>query len=132
MSENLYKLSRDEIVDDLVVIKINKRYHRGISDLELYEITRGVWKRNISSVERAKYCLAVYKSEIVEVYKINQWYPAGTTEYKTREKGAYWEGRIEFTGEVADKEIRDRYIGKSVADLYKKGEASPVKTFFNS
>lgn len=39
------------------------------------------------------------------------------------------EGRYEFVGEVAE-EIRDRYIGKSMANLYKKGEANPIKYFF--
>jgi hypothetical protein len=38
-------------------------------------------------------------------------------------------GRVEFVGKVAPDEIRGKYIGRSVAKLFKRGEASPVKVF---
>lgn len=60
-TENKYDmLSREDIIDDCVVIKINKRYHEDISGQELYEATRGIWKRTIESVDKAEYCLLVY------------------------------------------------------------------------
>jgi hypothetical protein len=31
-------------------------------------------------------------------------------------------GRIGFSGDVAEEAIRNKYIGKSVADLFKQGE----------
>ena len=37
--------------------------------------------------------------------------------------------RIEFTGKLAPEGIRRKYIGKSVAVLFKFGEANPVKFF---
>ena len=62
--------------------------------------------------------------DILEVYKIEEWYPAGTQEYQTRPD---WEefrktSRWEFTGKVAD-EIRDQYIGKFVG----KGGQNPIR-----
>ena len=39
-------------------------------------------------------------------------------------------GRIIFKGEVAKEEIREKYMGKNVSRLFKRGEASPVKTFY--
>lgn len=129
--EELYRLSREEIVDDCIVVKINKAYYDGISAQELYEVTRGIWKRKIESVVRARYCLSVYKGEVIQVFKIAQWHQAGTTDYFTRELiASHCPGRIEFTGVVADDEVRSRYVGKSVAALFKNGEANPVKTFF--
>ena len=38
-------------------------------------------------------------------------------------------GRVEFVGKVAPDEVREKYIGRSVAKLYKRGEISPVKVF---
>ena len=61
-------LEREEITDDIIIIKLNKSYRPGMSSEELYDITRGCWKRRMESVERAKYALAVYKGEVIEVY----------------------------------------------------------------
>ena len=41
-------------------------------------------------------------------------------------------GRIGFSGQVASDDIRSKYIGKSVAGLYKRGEAAPVKVFLSN
>ena len=60
-------LSYEDITDDLVVIKINKSYYKGMSPRELYEYTRGYWKRKIESVSAAKYALAVANGEVKEV-----------------------------------------------------------------
>ena len=38
-------------------------------------------------------------------------------------------GRVEFVGKVAPDEIRNKYIGRSFAKLYKRGEVNPVKVF---
>ena len=99
-----------------------------MTDLELYETTRGIWRRRIESVKDAEYALAVNKGTVVEAYSIDGWYPAGTFPMTTRKLDPNrCKNRIEFTGKLAPEEIRRKYIGKSVAGLYKFGEASPVK-----
>lgn len=125
-------LQLEDIVDNIVIIKINKLYRDNMSAEELYEATRGIWKRKIESVAPADYCLSVAKSIVVEVYKVNQWYMAGTTPMKSRTfTEEECNNRIEFVGELAPDSIREKYIGKSVANLYKQGEADPVKVFLN-
>lgn len=124
------ELTPDDITENIVIIKINKRYSPDMSALELYEATRGIWKRKIESVEIADYCLSVFKGTVVEVYRIEEWYPAGTTEYKTRILNQEdLANRIEFIGSVAEDTIQRKYLGKSVKNLYKNGEADPVKVF---
>lgn len=124
------KLKRQDLEEDIAIIKINKSYKEKLSDLELYDITRGCWKRKLESVENARYVLAVAFSVVKEVYKVDKWMPS---EELNRETIEYHEeddaGRIGFSGDVAPNDIRNKYIGKSVADLYKKGEADPVKVF---
>ena len=128
--EKNYYLEKEDFAEDVVVIKINKLYRKGMSEEELYEATRGIWKRNLKSLEGTEYCLSVFKGEVIEVYQIDEWNPAGTTPMKTRvispERAV---GRVEFVGKIASEQIRDKYIGKSVAHLFQFGEASPVKVF---
>lgn len=127
MPNNRY-LTQNDITEDVVIIKINQTYDPHMSALNLYDYTRGCWKRRIESVESAKYALATYKGEVVEVYKIDYWCHASKL---NRETVPYnperHSDRIGFFGTVASQEIRDKYIGKSVKNFFKWGEASPVK-----
>ena len=125
-------LMREDITDDIIIIKLNKSYRSGMSSEELYDITRGCWKRRIESVERAEFALAVYMGEVIEVYRIFAWYSAleeirDTVPFDPKVE----RGRIIFKGEVADEKVREKYIGKNVSKLFKRGEASPVKTIYN-
>ena len=118
-----------------VLIKITDSFPDSASrtDQELYDATRGMWKMNIDQArERAKYVFAVYGGVIREVYEVSEWLPANSTMYS--ESSRAWkslddfkvEGRIEFVGKVAHEELRKRYLWKSVAHLYKPGNANPV------
>lgn len=125
--ENKY-LNIEDIRDNIVIIKINKLYKKNMSDLQLYEVTRGYWKRTLQSVEKYNIALAVVNKKIIEVYVITKWQKSGTTPMKTR--GNYYGiDRIEFIGEIANNTIRNRYIHKDISKLYIQGEANPVKTF---
>ncbi len=127
------KLTLDDIRENIVIIKINKSFREGMSDTELYDVTRGCWKRKIASVEKADYALAVVYGIVKEVYQIDEWLPA---ESEVRETIPYNEtvdaGRIVFKGRVADEEIRKKYLDYSVADFFKRGDAGPVKVIFKS
>lgn len=117
-----------DITTNIVIIKINKSYNPNMSALELYDVTRGCWKRRIDSVSSAKYALATVNGEVVEVYKIDYWAPAATLNRETIPFDAEVEKeRIGFFGSVADQKVRDKYIGKSVKNFFKRGEANPVK-----
>lgn len=119
--------------ENIVIIKINKSYREGISETELYDVSRGCWKRKIASVEKADYALAVVYGIVKEIYQIDEWLPA---ENEVRETIPYNEtadaGRIIFKGRIADEEIRKKYLDYSVAGLFKKGEASPVKVIIKT
>lgn len=105
-----------------ILITINKMYRSNMSALELYEATRGTWvvgpRRNI-----AEFAMAVYQGIVREVYRIIEWHPACTLEYKTRDSSDFRDkNRWEFTGEVAQ-DIRDEYVGFSVG----KGGQNPIR-----
>ena len=124
----LQKLTLEDIRENIVIIKINKSFREGMSEIELYDATRGCWKRKIASVEKADYVLAVVYGIVKEVYQIDKWFPA---ENEVRETIPYNEavdaGRIIFKGRTANEEIRKKYLDHSVAGLFKRGEVAPVK-----
>lgn len=127
MSEE-HVLTEKNVRHNLVIIKINKTYHRGMSTRELYEFTRGFWKRKIESVAPARYALSVVNGNVIEVYQIDRWVKASEADNVVREYiPEKHSNRIAFLGKVASDDVRDYYIGRNVNSLYKWGEADPVK-----
>jgi uncharacterized protein len=93
------------------------------NNLELYETTRGIWIVGESSRNKVEYALALFQGIVPEVYRIKQWYPAGTLKYRTRDTSHFKDsGRWEFSGSIAD-DIRDEYIGFSVG----KAGQNPIR-----
>ena len=120
--------SRVDVSDPAVLIRINQLYRSGMSREALYEATRGVWKAAAPRRDRAKYALAVAPDGVVcGVYEIYEWHPAATTTYKTRDASKLQtEGRSEFTGAEAPKPIVEKYIGRSVAHYFARGNQNPI------
>lgn len=100
------------ITEPTIIININKLYKRFMKDNELYNTTRSSWKLG-SKKNEAKYVIATYRGLVREVYKINSWNQVGE--------------RWEFAGEVAEKEIRDKYLNQSLENYTKKGSQNPIK-----
>ncbi len=115
-----------DITHPALLIRINRLYRHGMSGNALYDSTRGCWKLG-SRRETAKFALAVFHGVVREVYRIEKWHQAGTTECRS---GLFPDrrpsSRCEFTGYVAPPKIRDRYFGKSVEQYFRKGQQSPV------
>ena len=101
-----------------------------MTELELYEVTRGYWKVDVKRAEKADYAFCIYKGIIKEVYKIIEWLPAGTIPKPTLPDAETPADRFEFVGEIAEENIRDKYIEKPIANLYRRGEANPIKYFY--
>jgi uncharacterized protein len=116
------------INDKVILIRINKLYRDNMSDLQLYDATRGVWRISIDRAKKAKFAMAVYKGIIREIYQIEKWQKADKSGYKTRidlpNRDIF--KRKEFIGKVADEAIRIQYIGKSVNEYLLKGNRNPI------
>lgn len=124
-------LSRDDLEENIAVIKINQSYNDELSALQLYDITRGCWKRKLESVQKVEYVLAVSFGIVKEVYVVDKWVPAVELHRETIPFEAEREsGRVGFFGQVAPNDIRNKYIESSVVNLFQRGESSPIKTFF--
>ena len=119
---------------DCVLIRITRSFESASAAgaMGLYDTTRGYWKLNPESpgAAKAKFALAVHKGIVREVYKIEQWFPAGTTQYSDREQEFeqdFYEGKSEFVGRIAEDKIRKQYRWKNVAHFFKNGAINPIK-----
>ena len=115
-----------EVTEKALLIRINRMYRHGMPADELYEATRGVWRLGERRTQ-AEYALAVFEGVVREVYQIGAWSPAGTLSYAYRPlEEVRVLGRWEFSGPIADAEVRDRYLLRSVIAYFKAGQQNPV------
>lgn len=126
---SLYEREKVEIEEPAILIRINQLYQYGMSEIELYDVTRGVWRVG-ENRNKAKYAFAVYEGIVREVYKIEQWFPAGTT-FSTRDPNGLIEpDRWEFIGKLAEPKVREKYWLKSVEDYFSQNSQNPI-TYVN-
>ena len=109
------------------MIKINQLYHYGMTDFEIYEATRAYWRVNIEQASKVEYAFSVYDGMVLEVFKIAQWFPAGSCFNSRMEVIGELNKRYEFVGSIASEDIRKKYVGKMVSDLFPKGNQNPIK-----
>lgn len=122
-----------EIEEKAILIRINKTFQKSMDRQALYDYTRGRWKVNTDRAKNAEYAIAVFKGIVQEVYEIEDWHKAGTTDSsrKINDKPELnstksLSGRYEFTGKPAPKEIREKYILKSVKHYFVRGNSNPI------
>ena len=117
-----------EIIEDIkekcIIIKIKQwsvDRHGGDFKNAVYAATRYAWKMSLTKAKQADYVLSVLHGIVVAVYTDLQW--------------SYVEDRdrLMFDGEVASKEIIDKYVGKRIPQKYRrKGLASPFLYTFDT
>jgi hypothetical protein len=107
-----------------LVFLLNDTYKSGMSALNLFESTRGVWDKPPRNDNSIKYAYAAYNGIIKEVYEIHSWIKAGTQQYFTRTfENRDISKRWEFVGRIAAEEIRNLYCGKLVEKERSYGRA---------
>ena len=112
----------------MILININRLFQDNLTQDDLYEITRGIWRLNPERAKSAKYALAVFQGTVVEVFSIHDWVEAGTTEYTWRKfTESEKENRFEFVGEIAEDQIRNKYLGKNIRDYLPHGAQNPIR-----
>ena len=119
-------LSYSDFKEKVALIRISKFYRDDMSELELYECTRGYWKRTIENISDVKIALAIFEGVVKEVYEVESWHKSGFLPMQTIPT-QYLDDRVEFVGKIAEENLRNKYKGKSATQLYQKGEANPIK-----
>lgn len=120
-----------KIDEAVILIRINQAYSKDMSKQDLYSYTRGQWRLSVKRASKAKLVFSLFKGNIIEVYQIKKWVPAGVSMNRDnrlidRNPGERISNRYEFIGEVANQEIREKYLNKSLKHLFKKGNSNPI------
>ena len=123
------KLKEEDIEDNIILIRINKRYRNDMSPQELYDATRGYWRLNVENAKKADYALSVYEGMVLEVYEIAEWLPALSTfmDRPGKPNPENMKGRYEFVGRIAEDNIRKQFTDKSVKECFPQGNSNPIK-----
>lgn len=105
----------DEPADiNYMIIKITSKVldERG----GIYEATRSAWHINPRNAKKYPYVLSSLYGLVKEVYEVDEW-----------KRSEDRDGRWEFDGHPAPKEISDIFVGKRIPDYYKtKGNQNPI------
>ena len=119
----LYDPQPVNIAEPALLIRINQLFHFGMTPIELYDATRGIWKVGPDRSE-VQLAFAVFHGIVREVYQVAQWLPAGST-FSTRDEDLCDAERWEFVGAVAEDAVREKYIDGSVAHYFGPNVQSP-------
>ena len=114
--EERYSAKPYDEPDDInyMIIKITQRVldERG----DIYEATRSAWHISPKNAKKHPYVLSSLYGVVKAVYEVDEW-------KKCDER----EGRWEFDGHPAPKEISDIFVGRRIPDYYKsKGNQNPI------
>lgn len=131
---SIYSKDCVEIVEPSILIRVNRLFRHNMSSVELYDVTRSSWRLKLENAKKSKYAFAIYQGVIQEVYEILGWYAGGSTLssrvdlQENCDDGASLESqRYEFVGNIAPKDIRNKYLLKSIKeDVFKSGNSNPV------
>jgi hypothetical protein len=110
---SIYNPQKANIKEPSLLIKINQTFTYSLEPNELYDATRQFWRIGIDR-EKVEYAFAVFDGIIQEVYKVISWHKAGTT-FSSRHPQD--KDRWEFIGQIADENMRRKYVYKDVSDI---------------
>jgi hypothetical protein len=121
-----YTRRRAKIREPAILIRPNREYRYGMSDVEVYDATRSAWIVG-DRRERAELAFSVFEGVVREVYRITGWVRAGST-FNTLRQGREGRapGRWEFIGVLAPEHLRLRYKNSYVGDLFDQGARNPI------
>ena len=117
-ADTAMQLRESDIVEPAILIKITHVDSSVLrSRYELYERVRREWAVSLGRVRNIRLALGVYDSKVVEVYRVAGWFHTGEL---MRPDGDIppAEGRVEFVGNLASDDLRERYKDRLVTDLF--------------
>ena len=100
----------------VILVRINREFRFGMSELDLYEATRKWWANNLEK-RNPEWAFAVCYGIVRGVYKIARW--ERSFDFKPRP-------RVAFVGDRSEV-MENRYLWTDVSSYFRAGEQSPIK-----
>lgn len=109
----------EAVIEDVVLIKINRSFKENMTPEELYKATSISWVASFEKTEsrNIKYYCAVYQNKIIEVYKFLSY----EEEIPKRTPARYI-----LNGVLAEDGIRNQLLNMDVSSIH-KGKGNPIK-----
>ena len=125
-----YSSKKVDIKEKVLLIKLSKSFRYNMSEVELYDYTRGIWIISEEKRNEIEYVFCVYDGIVQETYNVIDWFPGGST-YSVRHDKEEWKTheRWEFVGNISH-EMRKKYRHKSVSHYFPSGSRNPVRYTF--
>ncbi|HOX29727.1 MAG TPA: hypothetical protein P5080_00170 [Candidatus Paceibacterota bacterium] len=98
-----------------ILVNLGSLYQPNIDPRSMYEITKSLLKVNGKRAKKIRLVCAAYHGFIKEVYIVSGW-----------SKPHFWSS-YSFDGEPAPLELREKYVGRSVASYWEWGSQAPIK-----
>lgn len=127
--EIIHSAEKVVIDDPVLIIKINRRYEKDISEEKLYDATRYAWNIADWRIQKIKYVFSVYRGLVRAVYVPEQWYKTNsdTIDPITKNPAGKDLNRKYFTGKKAPDDIQQKYLHKDVSDYFSRGEQTAIR-----
>ena len=112
------QLRESDFDEPAILIKITNVDSSVLSSrFGLYERVRREWAARLDRVRNIRLALGVYDGKVVEVYRVAGWFHTGEIMRRDGDIPPA-EGRVEFVGNLASDELRERYKDRLVTDLF--------------
>ena len=112
------QLRESDFDEPAILIKITNVDSSVLSSrFGLYERVRREWAVSLDRVRNIWLAFGIHDGRVVEVYRVAGWFHTGEI---MRPDGDFppAECRVEFVGNLASEELRERYKGHLVTDLF--------------
>ena len=125
-----YSSKKVTVKEKVLLIKLSKTFRYNMSEIELYDYTRGIWIISEDRRQEIDYVFCVYDGIVQETYNVLSWFPGGSS-FNVRNDKEEWKKheRWEFVGNISH-EMRKKYKHKSVEHYFTKGSRNPVRYTF--
>ena len=110
------QLRESDFDEPAILIKITNVDSSVLSSrFGLYERVRREWAVSLDRVRNIRLAFGIHDGRVVEVYRVAGWFHTGEL---MRRDYPPTEGRVEFVGNLASEELRERYKDRLITDLF--------------
>ena len=124
--------------EKVVLLNLTKNWEDGMENTDdknmafsLYEASRGSWVMNYDEAQEIEYALPVHDGKIIEVYKVVKWLGEGEVMRDPKYVDPSENKRCDFVGNIADNDVRRKYVGNTVKELYEWPKQNSVRIIIN-
>ena len=112
------QLRESDFDEPAILIKITNVDSSVLSSrFGLYERVRREWTARLDRVRNIRLAFGIHDGRVVEVYRVAGWFHTGELMRRDGDIPPA-ERRVEFVGNLASEELRERYKDRLVTDLF--------------